>query len=78
MKSVRVQPLSNEILLVGIVCDCGLNVLNNETTKERNFKHQIAVGATYNGGGPIFVCDCKKRYQIISQSGHIHINELAH
>jgi hypothetical protein len=69
MKQVRIQPVDENVYLVDVVCDCGVNGLRNVSTNERSFKHQVNIG----GDEVILQCDCGKKYLIHPQLNHFHV-----
>ncbi len=73
MKSIRIQPISGEMISVDIVCDCGRNGLKNQMTGEVGFHHSLLVGGGHTSLSPIFVCACGRRYEVTSQNDHFHI-----
>lgn len=76
MIDVRIQPISERMISVDIVCDCGRNGLMNEFTGERSFHHSVLVNAQHPSESPTLRCECGKRYCIVSQRDHIHIRNV--
>lgn len=71
MQSVRIQPVSEKLLLIDVVCDCGRNGLADKTTGDSNFKHPIVLGSNEV---KILVCvNCKNEYTVLAQNNHLHI-----
>ncbi|MBI4087397.1 MAG: hypothetical protein HY434_01030 [Candidatus Liptonbacteria bacterium] len=73
MKSVRIEPvLDGEVVLVDVVCDCGLEATVNEQTGVAQFKHRIVVA---DAPDTVLVCTgCGKKYRVHPQDEHIHVS----
>jgi hypothetical protein len=73
MKAVRVEVGGERgVLLIGIVCDCGKNGLEDEAGNQ-SFKHEVRVG--HHDDTVLHCSACGKKYRLFSQEGHIHIKD---
>lgn len=71
MKSVRIQPDQDGVLLVDIVCDCGKNGLKEKISGEASFKHVVKTGGDEQD--KVLACECGREFRIHPQMNHIHI-----
>lgn len=71
MKQVRIQPESNTVHLIDIVCDCGANGLRDNDTWECSFKHSVTLG----GRDIQLICECGTKYLVRPQSSHFHVSQ---
>jgi len=76
MKSIRIKVIATDMIAIDVVCGCGRNCLKNETTGESSTSHGILVGDLHPSSSPVLVCDCGKRYKVVSQRDHMHVNAL--
>ncbi|MFA6043108.1 MAG: hypothetical protein WCV85_05620 [Patescibacteria group bacterium] len=71
MKSIRIEPVGRDVVLIDIVCDCGNNCLTNEATQEASFKHECPIGIAPETH---LICRCEKKFRVILQGTHIHVS----
>lgn len=86
MKSIRIKPLSSDMVSFEVSCECGNKQMCREITGMPSFSHSVLVNnarnAQYehveeNASKPYnLVCPCGKRFQITTQSDHFHIAEF--
>ncbi len=73
IKSVRIKPISNDMVSVEITCQCGGNMMTDQTTRERGASRSVMTGARHQPQSPTLICDCGKQFKIFSEEDGVYI-----
>ncbi len=71
MKSVRVEPLGGNVLLIRVECDCGETVLLEPAMGQESYHHSIPMSECEEVKK--LLCRCGKKYTLKVQESHVYV-----
>ena len=75
IKDVRFQPLTNELSVLQITCECG-NIVRTHESGHESLDWSVTVRRNNPSILYTLICECGERFIIRTQSNHFHVSAI--